>query len=516
LREGINKIQRLLIANRGEIAVRIIRACKELGITSVAVASEADGAALHTREADEVVFIGPALAQESYLAQEKILSAARERKCNAVHPGYGFLSQNPAFADAVTKAGMIWVGPPPSAMRLMGDKPAARSCMEQAGVPVVPGFQGEGTESVDTLAQEAALIGFPLLVKAAAGGGGKGMRIVRNAESLGEAVEGARHEARASFGDDRIFLERFVEHAHHIEVQVLADSQGQVVHLFERECSIQRRYQKIIEEAPSPIINEETRDKMTRTAVTAAKACGYVNAGTVEFLYNPSENTYFFLEMNTRLQVEHPLTEWITGIDLVKAQLHIAEGNGLPWKQDEIKRHGHAIECRIYAESPGENFAPSTGVVLRALWPQGPGIRVDQGVESGDQVSVYYDPLLSKITAFDSTRESALSKMLAALTNTAVLGIDTNLRFLSRILSSETYRSGRAHTTFIEENRALQLDITEENLDLELICAALLDARDMASPRRGNGHTLNASENSSWSNADGFRLGSKPEAGGER
>jgi len=445
------EIKTVLIANRGEIAVRVARACRELGIESVVVASEADRGALHTRVADRVIEIGPGPAVESYLRTDRVLAAAAECGADAIHPGYGFLSQSAEFADAVEAAGFAFVGPSGDSMRLMGDKTSARRAMAAAGVPIVPGFEGEGDEDVETLRVEAIRIGFPLLVKAAAGGGGRGMRIVRAADELDEALDSARREAEKAFSNGRLFLERYLEGARHVEIQVLADGHGRCLHLLERECSIQRRYQKIVEESPSPMLDPAWRARMGQAAVRASEACGYVGAGTVEFLALQS-GEFFFLEMNTRLQVEHPVTELLVGLDIVAWQLRVAAGEALPWSQEEIVGQGHAIECRVNAEDPGTDFVPSTGHVRLAVFPSGPGVRVDQGFESGDEVPIHYDSLLAKIIVHAEDRDAAMRRMRAALESSAVLGIRTNLEYLKSILDHEVFVRGEATTAFVTEH----------------------------------------------------------------
>ncbi|MBI5347966.1 MAG: ATP-grasp domain-containing protein, partial [Chloroflexi bacterium] len=387
--------KKILIANRGEIAARLIRACHELNIRAVAIYSEADANALHVRMADESILIGPPAPRESYLDMDRIIQAAKEINADAIHPGYGFLSENERFASAVADSGRIFSGPSPRARHLMGSKTEARTIMQNSGVPIVPGFQAMNNETMNNeqWARQAEKIGYPILVKAAAGGGGKGMRIVRrSASELSEAIAAAQREASHAFGDDRVFLEKYIDSPRHIEFQVLADSHGNTVHLFERECSIQRRHQKIIEETPSPLLTPEIRVKMGEAAVAAAKAVGYVNAGTVEFIVDSKTREFYFLEMNTRLQVEHPITEAITGIDLAQAQINIAAGKHLPFKQNDLHQRGHAIECRVYAEDPANDFLPSIGKVLRAIEPTRAGVCVDAGVHTGDEVSIHYDP----------------------------------------------------------------------------------------------------------------------------
>lgn len=471
---------KILIANRGEIAVRLIRACRELGIATVAVFSDADRRALHVRMADEAVPIGPAPARESYLVAAKIIAAARQTGAEAIHPGYGFLSENAAFADAVTEAGLVFIGPPGDAIRAMGDKGAARARMEAAGVPVVPGWQAkdaEGDVPDAVLTEQAHRIGFPLMVKAAAGGGGKGMRIVEQPADLPEALAAARREALSAFSDGRLILERYVNGAHHVEFQMLADHHGHVLHLFERECSVQRRHQKIIEETPSPLLDASLRQQMGAAAVAAAAAVGYRNAGTIEFIVDPQTRDFFFLEMNTRLQVEHPITELVTGLDLAQWQIRIAAGEALPFRQSDLRQRGHAIETRLYAEDPANRFLPATGQVLRFIEPKGPGVRVDTGITTGDEVSVYYDPLIAKLIVHAEDRPAAIRKMQAALRDTVLLGVTTNWRFLQDILAHPVFLAGTAHTAWIDREfgawEAPQCELPPE----VLAAAALMEAQ---------------------------------------
>ncbi len=440
---------KVLIANRGEIAVRIIRACRELGVATVAVYSEADQQALHVRLADEAVPIGPALALQSYLDADKVIQAALKTGAQAVHPGYGFLSENAAFARAVQQAGLVFIGPPPAAIQAMGNKGEARSLMQAHHVPVVPGYQGQ--DDTQALADFAAQAGYPVLVKAAAGGGGKGMRVVWKAGELAEAIAAARREAQHAFKDGRLIIERYVPHARHIEFQILADQYGKTLHLFERECSVQRRHQKIIEETPSPLLDAGLRAEMGAAAVAAAQAVGYQNAGTVEFIVDPEERSFYFLEMNTRLQVEHPITELATGLDLVQWQMRIAAGEALPFEQHELSQRGHAIECRLYAEDPANNFLPASGPLMRFIEPRGPGVRIDTGFTSGDEISIHYDPLIAKLIAYAEDRPTAIHKMQSALRETVVLGLTTNWQFLQDVLSHDDFQNGRAYTTWIEE-----------------------------------------------------------------
>ena len=444
--------RKLLVANRGEIAVRVFRTCRELGIATVAVYSEADRGARHVREADESVAIGPAEALSSYLSIDAILRAARQTGAAAIHPGYGFLSQNGDFADAVEGAGLVFVGPPGRVHRLMGDKQAARRSMAAAGVPVLPGYDGDEQQDA-RLAAEAERIGWPVLLKPTRGGGGKGMRVVRSAAELEAALAASRREARAAFGSDTLLVERFVERSRHVEVQVVADAQGSVVHLGERECSIQRRHQKVIEETPSPGLDAGRRAELCAAGVQAARAAGYRSAGTVEFLMAP-DGRFYFLEMNTRLQVEHPVTEAVTGLDIVRLQLEVAAGRPLGLRQDDIAARGHAIECRVYAEDPSRDDMPSPGRVLELVEPAGPGIRVDSGLAKGSEVSVHYDPLLAKIVAAGRDRAEATLRMRDALRQTVVLGVTTNLSRLIAIVEHPAFAAGELHTGFIEEHQA--------------------------------------------------------------
>ncbi|HEX7975532.1 MAG TPA: acetyl-CoA carboxylase biotin carboxylase subunit [Anaerolineales bacterium] len=462
---------KILIANRGEIAVRIIRACYEMGIDSVAVYSQADRSALHVRLAGEALPLGPAEAAQSYLSIDKVVQAALESGAQAVHPGYGFLSENAAFAQAVQDAGLVFIGPPPSAIQAMGNKAEARARMQAAGVPVVPGYQGPDDEA--SLRQAAANTGYPALVKAAAGGGGKGMRVVWEAGELDESIAAARREALHAFGEGRLILERYIPRAHHVEFQVLGDASGNVLHLFERECSVQRRYQKIIEETPSPLLDEALRARMGAAAVAAAAAVGYRNAGTVEFIVNPDSREFYFLEMNTRLQVEHPVTELVTGLDLVQWQIRIAAGERLPFTQDQISQRGHAIECRLYAEDPENAFLPASGPLLRFVEPQGPGVRIDSGFTSGDRITVHYDPLIAKLIAYAGDRPAAIQKMQSALHDTVLLGLPTNWQFLQDVLSHPDFRQGLVYTTWVE-NEFGDWQSTPCDLPPEVLIAAAL------------------------------------------
>ena len=477
--------RRVLIANRGEIAIRIVRACREEGIESVAVYSDADRDCPHVRAADRAVCIGPAPSSESYLSTAAILGAARSTSCDALHPGYGFLSENPAFARQCEQEGLVFIGPPAAIIERMGSKIAARELMVSAGVPVVPGVTSSD-QSDQGIGAAADRVGFPVLVKASAGGGGKGMRVVRDHDSARTLIPAARREAIASFGDGTLYVERLIERPRHVEVQVFGDSHGHVVHLFERECSIQRRHQKVIEESPSPALTPPVRAAMGAAAVAATRAAGYVNAGTIEFLLEGTGDAaqFYFLEMNTRLQVEHPVTEAVTGVDLVRAQFVVAAGGRLPWTQESLASRGHAIQCRIYAEDPADGFLPQAGQLLLYREPAGPGIRVDSGVVEGGVVSVHYDPLLAKLTAFAESRDAAIARAASALRAFPVLGIRTNVPFLIRLLEHPDIRAGRMHTRFIEEHASELL--TTADPPLEALAAAALGGPAQASSHGGS------------------------------
>ncbi len=453
--------RKVLIANRGEIAVRIIRACRELGIETVAVYSDADRQSLHVRHADQAYRLGAAPARESYLRIEKIIDIARMSGAGAVHPGYGFLAERADFAQACQDAGLVFVGPHPSAIAAMGDKAVARATVARAGVPVVPGTEGEGSLRNDDLTALAPHIGFPLLIKATAGGGGKGMREVLSLDEMPGLLNSARREAEASFGDGNVYLEKLIEGARHIEIQILADGQGNVIHLGERECSIQRRHQKLLEEAPSPFIGDDDdfRQVLGMVAVRAAQAVNYINAGTIEFLVDKDRN-FYFLEMNTRLQVEHPVTEWVTGIDIVKEQLRIARGRQIRHRQDDIKPRGWAIECRINAEDPYNNFVPSTGKITHTLLPTGPGIRVDTGVYIGFEITPYYDSMISKLIVWGETRGEAILRMRRALEEYTILGVHTNISFHQWLMDSHRFMGGQYDTRFVEERFSLSSEET--------------------------------------------------------
>ena len=499
----MNNLKKCLIANRGEIAVRVSRACRELGLHVVAVYSEVDINARHVQMADEAYAIGAASPTESYLNAAKLIQVALESGCDCVHPGYGFLSENEDFAQEVIEAGLTWVGPPPDAVRAMGVKTEARTLMQKAGVPLVPGFQSESATDADFV-QAATQISYPVMVKAAGGGGGKGIRVVYSADKLPDALASARSEAQHAFGDPRLFLEKYIEAGRHIEVQVLADTHGNTLHLFERECSAQRRHQKIVEETPSPLLNDSQRQAIGRAAVEAAKAVGYVNAGTVEFIATP-QGEFYFLEMNTRLQVEHPVTEMVTGLDIVKLQFLVADGQAIPFRQEDVRQRGHALECRIYAEDPHNNFLPAIGQVLTFIPPEGPGIRVDSGIQSGDHITIYYDPMIAKLIVYDSTREAAIARMQKALYETVILGTTTNIDFLRMLLEHPAFLAGEVDTKFVDTNLESLLPDTLPLSDVALIAAALSETQF---------HEVQTVQTadygdrfSPWLRSDSFRLG---------
>jgi acetyl-CoA carboxylase biotin carboxylase subunit len=505
-------IKKILIANRGEIAVRVMRACRELGIRTVAVYSDVDRAAQHVRIADEAYPIGPAPARESYLDIAKVLDVARRSGADAIHPGYGFLSEKAEFARACDEAGVIFIGPPASAIDAMGDKTRARQKMQEAGVPVVPGDNGtsaggRGFPSAEAALESARKIGLPVMLKASAGGGGKGMRLVDDEKKFVAAFQGAQREAKAAFGDDAVYLEKAVVRPRHVEIQVFADTHGHTVYLFERDCSIQRRHQKVIEEAPSPAVTPELRKRMGEVAVRAAAAVGYVGAGTCEFLL--AENgSFYFLEMNTRLQVEHPVTEFITQRDLVHLQIAVANGEPLPFAQEDLKVHGAAIECRVYAED-SLKFLPSPGRITALRTPAGPYVRDDSGVYEGSEISVYYDPMISKLIVWAETRAEAIDRMARALAEYRVGGIKTNLAFHRRVMNNEDFRRGRYDTSFIEGHRAellrpLELEEQDGALDDAIAAAAIhaIESVPESAPSPGAAST----ERSTWqSGSRGFR-----------
>jgi acetyl-CoA carboxylase, biotin carboxylase subunit len=465
---------KVLVANRGEIALRVIRACKELGIGTVAVYSTVDRASPHVRFADEAYCIGPASAADSYLRGDVIIDVAKRSRAEAIHPGYGFLAENAGFAEAVARAGLVFIGPPPSAMRIMGNKNLARRAMAAEGIPVVPGSDPlHDTEDAKAAAWE---IGYPVVLKASAGGGGKGMRTVRLPEEMPTAFRAARHEAAAAFGDGTLYLERLIEQARHIEFQVLADSFGNTIHLGERECSLQRRHQKLIEEAPSVLLDEALRQEMGALAVRAAKSVGYSSAGTVEFLIDESAQ-YFFLEMNPRLQVEHPVTELVTGVDLVREQLRIASGRKLGYRQEDVPFNGWAIECRIAAEDPYNGFMPSIGKVTAVYEPAGAGVRLETGVYAGFEVSLYYDPLIAKLAVWGETRGEAILRMRRALQEYRILGIKTNIPLHLKVMDSTSFIAGKFNTQFIEDRFILNPQESRERERAAAVAATLLAHR---------------------------------------
>ncbi|MEK6643950.1 MAG: acetyl-CoA carboxylase biotin carboxylase subunit [Planctomycetota bacterium] len=491
--------KKVLIANRGEIAVRIAQTLQQMGITSVAVYSDADRRALHVQVADEAYPLPGNTSAETYLRYDKIIALAEEHGVDAIHPGYGFLSENEDFAIACADARITFIGPSPDVIRDMGDKIIAKEKFIAAGVPVVPGWSGDATLGIDTIKQEAAKIGYPVLIKAAAGGGGKGMRVVHQERDLASSIEAAQREANAAFGDGRVFMEKYITRPRHVEFQIFGDSHGNVVHLFERECSIQRRHQKIIEESPSPALSPELRAKMGEAAVRAAKAIGYTNAGTVEFMVD-AEGRFYFLEVNTRLQVEHPVTEMITHHDLVRAQVIVAAGGKLPFTQDELRQQGHALECRIYAEDASRGFLPSVGVLEHYAAPSGPNIRVDSGVAEGNEVSVYYDPMLSKLIVWGRTRDEAIARMDWALARYVVMGVTTNIEFLCEVLNHAEFRAGRLHTQFLDEHKIASAATIPD----EALMAAALAGRNGS----GASHAMTTEERrvpSPWQSAGGWR-----------
>ncbi len=461
-------IKKVLVANRGEIAVRVMRSCRELGLVTVAVYSDADRNSMHVRYADEAWHIGPSPSRESYLNIESILRAARISGADAIHPGYGFLSENALFSERCAAEGISFIGPGPYAITTMGDKITARKTMIAAGVPVVPGTTERISDETEAM-EIVERIGLPVMIKASAGGGGKGMRLVRHHDELVSSLRRARSEALNAFGDDSVYIEKYIESPHHIEFQILADQHGNVVHLFERECSIQRRHQKVIEETPSPLMTPELRHEMGEKAVMAARAVQYQGAGTIEFIVSDNLE-YYFLEMNTRLQVEHPITERVVGVDLVKEQISIANGNPLPWKQEELRQHGHALQCRIYAEDPDNNFMPNPGVIKHITEPHGLGIRCDGYVYEGYEIPIYYDPMITKLIAWGETREEAIARMKRGLYEYKITGVKTNIKFLEKIMDTPDFIQGKYNTHFIETN--------EERLMKPRLCGT--ECEDMA------------------------------------
>jgi len=468
-------MRKILVANRGEIALRVMKACREMGVLTVAVYSTSDKGSLHVQFADEAVCIGSPPPLESYLNIERIIATAKQVGADAVHPGYGFLAENSNFARRCAEENITFIGPNHEAMRLLGNKVESRKTMVKAGVPVIPGMMGGCTET-STLVNEAIKMGFPVLVKAAGGGGGKGMRIVRDGRELEESLSACMREAKTAFGDETIYLEKYIERSRHIEFQILADTHGNVVHLFERECSVQRRYQKIVEETPSVALDDALRAEMGSVAVQVAKTAGYTNAGTVEFLLDQA-GTFYFLEVNARVQVEHPITEAVVGIDIVKQQIRMASGEKLSLRQEDLRQRGHAIECRIYAEDPENDFLPCAGKILFLKEPAGPGIRCDSGIWTGCEVSVHYDPILSKLVAWDETREQARRRMASALRQYVILGIRTTTSFLADVMEHPAFAEGRTHTGFIPEHFAhwKPPEVDPEELNMALMAAAALN-----------------------------------------
>lgn len=459
----MTQIKKLLVANRGEIALRVMRSARELGIKTVAVYSEADRNALHTRYADEAVCLGPPAASASYLLGDKIIEVCKSLGVDAIHPGYGFLSENAAFAEKVEKAGLIFVGPSAQAIEVMGSKLAAKHAVAKYGIPMVPGTEDAITDTEEAI-KIAEGIGYPVLIKASAGGGGKGMRLVSSTEELPDQMQMAINEAISAFGDGAVFIEKFITSPKHIEIQIVGDQHGNVVYLFERECSVQRRHQKVIEEAPSAILTPEVRKAMGEAAIGVAKACNYYGAGTVEFIVDDQLN-FYFLEMNTRLQVEHPVTEMITGVDLVKEQINIAQGNELSFKQEDLEINGHSIEVRVYAEDPINNFLPDIGTLKTYVRPQGPGVRVDDGFEQGMEIPIYYDPMIAKLITHGKDRTEAIERMLRAIEEYHISGVKNTLDFCSFVLRHENFLSGEFTTKFVEEHykpEYLQEDISEK------------------------------------------------------
>lgn len=487
-------MEKILIANRGEIALRIMRSAREMGIKTVAVFSEADRNALHVRYADEAVCIGPAPSSQSYLSGEKIIEACIRTGAQGIHPGYGFLSENAAFARMVKEAGLTLIGPSPEAMEIMGNKLSAKAAAMKYNIPMVPGTE-EAVTDIEVAQNRAQEIGFPILIKAAAGGGGKGMRIVEKPSDFIEQMDLAVSEATSAFGDGSVFIERYVSSPRHIEIQVLGDNHGNIVHLFERDCSVQRRHQKVVEEAPSSVLSEELRQKMGESAVNAARSCNYIGAGTVEFILDENLD-YFFLEMNTRLQVEHPVTEMITGIDLVKEQIKVARGEKLSFKQEDLKIRGHAIEVRVYAEDPANNFLPDIGRLQTYITPKGPGVRVDDGFEQGMEIPIYYDPMIAKLVTYGKDRTEAIERMVRAIDEYRITGIQTTLAFGKFVMQHEAFISGKFDTHFVGKY-FLPEYLSDENEE-EAMIAALIGAEFMMQNNSAGTNTDQTPVASSW------------------
>jgi len=488
-------IKKVLIANRGEIALRVIHSCKELGIKTVAVYSRPDAASPHVLHADESVFIGEAASSESYLVMDKIVDAVKKTGADAVHPGYGFLSENATFAERCKKENIIFIGPEPHAIEVMGDKTAARELVTKLGIPTPPGLKSE-LKDLQEASDVADEIGYPILVKAAAGGGGKGMRIVHKREEFESSIKAAKSEAKNAFGDDRIYIEKYLEEPRHVEFQIMADTHGNVVHVFDRECSIQRRHQKVIEEAPCALLTPELRSKMAEAAIKAAKGCDYVGAGTIEFLVDKHLD-FYFLEMNTRLQVEHPVTEMISGIDLVATQILVAEGKELPFNQDDLEINGHSVECRIYAEDPADNFLPSTGMLYKHRVPTGDGIRVDSGVEEGQEVTINYDPMISKLTVHGKDRQAAINKMLRALNEYEIVGCKTTIPFCEYTLKHKSFVEAKYDTHFVKDHFTAEDIKSDINENIIALAATLLKGDEALSSESAS---LESAQSDWWLN----------------
>jgi len=487
-------MQKILVANRGEIALRVMRSAREMGIKTVAVYSAADRNALHVRYADEAIYIGEAPSNQSYLVREKIIEACRKTGAEAIHPGYGFLSENPAFALMVREAGLTLIGPSPEAMEVMGNKLSAKAAAMQYNIPMVPGTE-EAITDVAEAKKRALEVGFPILIKAAAGGGGKGMRIVETADEFEEQMQRAVSEATSAFGDGSVFIERYVSSPRHIEIQVLGDTHGNIVHLFERECSIQRRHQKVIEEAPSSVLTPELRQQMGRCAVDVARSVNYTGAGTVEFILDEQLN-FYFLEMNTRLQVEHPVTELITGIDLVKEQIRIARGEPISFKQDELKINGHAVELRVYAEDPANNFLPDIGTLQTYVTPKGPGVRVDDGFEQGMEIPIYYDPMIAKLITYGKDRKEAIERMVRAIEEYQITGITTTLGFGKFVMQHEAFTSGNFDTHFVK--KYFEPWVLNSAIQDEALIAAFIMEKLLTEKSRQTALCVAPSQSSGW------------------
>lgn len=490
------KLKKILIANRGEIALRIMRSAREMGIKTVAVYSEADRLSPHVKYADEAVLIGPAASNQSYLVIEKIIDACKKTGAEAIHPGYGFLSENASFARAVRAAGLILIGPSPEAMEIMGNKLSAKAAAMKYKIPMVPGTE-EAITDIQDAKKRAAEVGFPILIKAAAGGGGKGMRIVDHIDHFEEQMHLAVSEATSAFGDGSVFIERYVSSPRHIEIQVLGDTHGNIVHLFERECSVQRRHQKVVEEAPSSVLTPEIRKAMGECAVNVARSCNYVGAGTVEFILDENKN-FFFLEMNTRLQVEHPVTELITGVDLVKEQINIARGEKLSFSQEDLSINGHALELRVYAEDPNNNFLPDIGRLNTYKLPQGLGVRVDDGFEEGMDIPIYYDPMIAKLITFGKDRQEAISRMIRAIDDYTISGIETTLAFGKFVMQHEAFTSGNFDTHFVKKYFEPEMLQSKPEAEEELVAAILAQHFIKHQQKKSIPATSQSSANSGW------------------